>query len=1004
MRKLSLLVLGVLLLLPILAQNTMAQTLPSKSDVIADMSLVNDYWIGGNAYPGNSDWEKATYFRGNSLFSKIYPNQKYIDYSILWAEANDWKLFGYESNNFADNHTAGQIYMDLYELDPQPERIANISKVIGDIVADDVKDDWWWVDAIFMSMPNFIRLGVLNDDPKYFERAYECYSDTKTRRGLFDTEDGLWYRDERFKFPAFKTTNGEKCYWGRGNGWGLAVHALVLDALPETDAHRAEYIETFRQMAEALKLRQRADGFWGASLNDSLEFEGPETSGTSLFTFGIAWGVNNGILDSAKFTPVVAKAWEGLSTMAVQANGFLGYCQGPGIEPKTSQPVSVKTTADFAIGQFLMAGSEVYKMAQDVPAEYAADGAWCWFADPRAIYNKGEKELTYVSYLTSTGNVIISAYDHATKVVTETTIRESLNINDHANPSLLILPDNKIMIFYSMHNDEQSVKYRISENPEDITSWGEEQHIYVPAGETYTYPNVAMLSDESNRIYVFLRGLGYNPTMVTSDDLGKTWSEPIQIMSIGARPYVKTTSNGKDRIHITFTDGHPRNEAENHVYYACIKDGAYYKADGTKIKDITEGMLEPTEADLVYDASAGRGWTWDIAYDANDNPVIVHTALPSETDHRYRYAKWDGTQWLNNEICTGGKWFPETKPGTTEEEPHYSGGVILDSEDPTIAYVSRPTNDVFEIEKYWTADGGQTWSSEAITSNSNFNNVRPIVPRNHKAGELDVLWMYNEYYQRYTNYKTSIRTNLEPNQVIQMSSSEQTNRLIGNLEVFDDVNKYKWVLATNFQSGDVMYGDRTYTVEDIPEYLLGLEWIKTGCDSKTWTGDPLATFDLYENADIYIALNDQVVGNEPEWLKSFTATGDKIQPSFSDEYFIYKKHFLAGSISLGQNADGYNQGGNYIVIIKANDTPSSINSAKAVNHTFSISPNPTSGLVKFRCENIIDQDLKIYNSIGKVIYQSVITENHSTIDLTHYNAGIYFAKYANTTQKFIIKH
>lgn len=116
-------------------------------------------------------------------------------------------------------------------------------------------------------------------------------------------------------------------------------------------------------MAKALKDRQRSDGFWNCSLDDPNDYGGPETSGTSFFTYAIAWGINNNLLDSASYYPCIVKAWNALSTVAVQENGFLGYVQGVGSNPASSQPVTVNSTADFGVGAFLLAGSEIAQLA-----------------------------------------------------------------------------------------------------------------------------------------------------------------------------------------------------------------------------------------------------------------------------------------------------------------------------------------------------------------------------------------------------------------------------------------------------------------------------------------------------------------------------------------------------------------------------------------------------------------------------------------------------------------
>jgi hypothetical protein len=51
-----------------------------------------------------------------------------------------------------------------------------------------------------------------------------------------------------------------------------------------------------------------------------------------------------------------------LAGMALRANGLLGYVQGVGYAPESSQPVTASATADFGVGAFLLAGAELAKL------------------------------------------------------------------------------------------------------------------------------------------------------------------------------------------------------------------------------------------------------------------------------------------------------------------------------------------------------------------------------------------------------------------------------------------------------------------------------------------------------------------------------------------------------------------------------------------------------------------------------------------------------------------
>lgn len=356
MRKITLTICILTILLP-----ANAQTLPSKTEILGRMKLANDYWISANSNPGNNQWARAVYFAGNLEFYKIYPKNTYIDYALNWATLYNWGLNGGTTTRNADNQTCGQAYIDMYNLDAvkQNSKISAIKSSIDRMVSASSSTDWTWIDAIFMAMPVFAKLGTLTGDTTYFKRMYDFYAYNKYSLGLYNATEGLWYRDVNYK-PPYTTQNGQDCYWSRGNGWVIGAHVRILQLLPLTDKHRNEYIETFKTMASALKDRQRSDGFWNPSLDDPNEYAGPETSGTAFFTYGIAWGINNHLLDSATYYPVVAKAWNALSTTALQPTGLLGYVQGVGAAPAQAY---AGTTQDFGVGAFLMAGTEVQKLA-----------------------------------------------------------------------------------------------------------------------------------------------------------------------------------------------------------------------------------------------------------------------------------------------------------------------------------------------------------------------------------------------------------------------------------------------------------------------------------------------------------------------------------------------------------------------------------------------------------------------------------------------------------------
>lgn len=354
-----------------------AQKLPAKKEVLQALTLANRYFmqkwpdagkeiVTNIARPSNI-WTRAVYYEGLMALYAIDPQQTYYDYAVQWGERHQWNLRGGVATRNADNQACGQTYIDLYLKDRQPQRIAAIKTSADSMLHTAKIDDWNWIDAIQMAMPVFARLGAVYNDTAYWGRMMEMYRFTKFHHGvhgLYNPADHLWWRDKDF-VPPYKEPNGRNCYWSRGNGWVVAALVRTMDWLPAKDPRRAELMQDYRDMLQALLPLQRPDGFWNVSLHDPDHFGGKELSGTALFVYGMAWGINHQYLDKKIYLPVVLKAWNALVKESLHPDGMLGYVQGTGKEPKDGQPVGYDKVPDFedyGLGCFLLAGTEVYRL------------------------------------------------------------------------------------------------------------------------------------------------------------------------------------------------------------------------------------------------------------------------------------------------------------------------------------------------------------------------------------------------------------------------------------------------------------------------------------------------------------------------------------------------------------------------------------------------------------------------------------------------------------------
>lgn len=347
----------------------------SKTTTLNALELANTYFV--NKWPDphksiitnkerpSNIWTRAVYYEGLMALNRIHPQQKYLDYANLWGSSHSWDVRGGYTTIDADNQACGQTYIDLFNLNKDSSKIKEIKKSIDYTISTKKYSYWTWIDAIQMAMPVFAKLGRLyNDDTTYYNYMDGMYSYARNEIGLYNEKDGLWWRDKDF-LPPYKEPNGADCYWARGNGWVVAALVRVLQIIPRNSPYRKKYKSDLLDMLNALAPLQRNDGFWNVSLKDSSHFGGKETSGTALFVYGYAWAYSNHLSKSKSFRNIAEKGWRAILKDALHENGFLGFVQGTGKEPKDGQPVNYNSVPDFedyGLGCFLLAGTEIYKL------------------------------------------------------------------------------------------------------------------------------------------------------------------------------------------------------------------------------------------------------------------------------------------------------------------------------------------------------------------------------------------------------------------------------------------------------------------------------------------------------------------------------------------------------------------------------------------------------------------------------------------------------------------
>ena len=249
----------------------------SAGDKIQDtLKLVADWQLNNlpKIPPPDADsWTEVVFYIGLVRWAEIADEPRYFEAVLKLGQRNEWRLG--PRLYHADDHAIGQVYVGAFDHYGDFRMVAPMVTQFDRILASkpDVTlnfDDqtyicqqrWCWCDALFMAPASWMAASRITGDRRYRDYADSEYWATKAL--LFDKDEHLFYRDSRF-FDR-RGPNGEKIFWGRGNGWVFAGLVNLLRELPRDHPNRKHYEALFIEMANKLVSRQRLDGFWTTSL------------------------------------------------------------------------------------------------------------------------------------------------------------------------------------------------------------------------------------------------------------------------------------------------------------------------------------------------------------------------------------------------------------------------------------------------------------------------------------------------------------------------------------------------------------------------------------------------------------------------------------------------------------------------------------------------------------------------------------------------------------------
>ena len=412
------------------------------------------------------------------------------------------------------------------------------------------------------------------------------------------------------------------------------------------------------------------------------------------------------------------------------------------------------------------------------------NGGYCWFEDERAIVDGAHILVGTVAGTTddhsTIGDLDVTDFDLVSRTSTTFTLHPELQADDHDSPSLLLLPGGRYLAMYTRHATDRLMRWRVSRRAHDASAWEPEQTLEIPGPLGVTYSNTFVLPAEGDRVYNFYRAQDQNAFVMTAPpevpgfeltgrlldwDPTAPDADPAKVTGITelTRPYVRYASNGVDTIHFATTEDHP-SAYDNSIYHGFLRGGAVHDSFGAVVDPALadDAAASPVQLTRVYAGDADHvAWTTDIEIDDSGHPYLAFSvqrdgaatrgvAMLGGLDHRYHYARFDGSRWHVHEMAYAG-----TRLHAGQDD--YTGLVALDPRDPDTVYLSTnadpATGDPLvsnadgerhhEIFRGRTRDRGASWVWTPLTANSTTDNLRPIIPRwpEHTA----LLWLRGQY-------------------------------------------------------------------------------------------------------------------------------------------------------------------------------------------------------------------------------------------------------------------
>ncbi|MCB9992809.1 MAG: BNR-4 repeat-containing protein [Hyphomicrobiaceae bacterium] len=359
--------------------------------------------------------------------------------------------------------------------------------------------------------------------------------------------------------------------------------------------------------------------------------------------------------------------------------------------------------------------------------------AWCWWTRPRAT-RIGDK--VFLAALDHEGGMVAARYDQSDGSLERVRLAR-FEDDDHNNPALLVRDGRPALWFYSRHDAEEGLRYRVSQKPLDIGSWDKERILTFGGSTTY-----AEVHESRGEIHLFTRVDETRWAWRRSNDWAETWTEPSDFLAFDTdqQVYMATALMQDGTTLRVGVSGHPKDFEKKPVHdlYACLVD-------------LDTGVVSlPSSGRIIGNLRSGEGLPLDYRdlelvsrtpIDRTINVLDVSTAPEFEIGFVSKFRSDDETRDAQYEVAAlrNGTWQvePITAAGRKFGYIHaglYVGGLAFPDRGASgQLYLTREEAGLWHFE-FWRRRDDGTWTATALIEPGRTRLARPWAIENPDPG------------------------------------------------------------------------------------------------------------------------------------------------------------------------------------------------------------------------------------------------------------------------------